>query len=116
MTYDIVNLIIRIFILQFVGATSEVAFKRRDWSLVALSFGIWLTTFRLAIYRAATIYIGVFKYESVERIDSIRNFITSGAVGNVTDLVLMVGVILTYIELAKCLHNLKEDKNGRHSI
>lgn len=116
MTYDIINLIIRIVILQFVGATSEVAFKRRDWSLVILSFGIWLTTFRLAIFRATSIYIGVFKYESVERVASIQTFITSGAVGNVTDLVLMVGVVLTYIELAKCLQSLKEDNNGRHSI
>lgn len=116
MTYDIVNLIIRIVILQFVGATSEIAFRKRHVGLTVLSFGVWLTTFRLAVYRSTSIYIGVFKYENPENIKKIQDFLLSAVAGNVTDIVLMIGVILMYIAISKHLHNPKEAKNGGYSL
>ena len=98
---DMLNIIIRFFILFFGAATSQIALENRKYALAFLMFGIWITIFRLTIYRVAIASVGLFGHEEEVIVDGFINFVLSSAAGNVTDSLLLIGVIAIFHQLIK---------------
>lgn len=107
MNADTINLIIKVGTLFFLAATTQLAMHRRHWSLSIITTGIWLGVFRLTIVRAMVVYIGVFQKEPPQFIAKSIETLRSGAIANITDVMLLLAVLVVFIYLAA------EGKNGR---
>lgn len=96
MSAEAVGLIIRIFIVFFSAAASEVALSKRLYGVALLFLGLWVTFFRLGFLRAATYYVGAFQHESFMQIVNLQTFLKSPQITNVTDGLVLVGVIVSF--------------------
>ena len=90
---DIGNIILRILILFFAAASSEVAMGKKMWAISFLLFAVWLTFFRLTLYRVTSIYLGVFSHEVPSFVDNLRILVQSSTIANITDLLTLLGII-----------------------
>jgi hypothetical protein len=100
----------KLLVLFFLSAVSEMAFKRRSWGIMLLSLGFWLTFFRLAIARAAALYVGVFAKADNQIVDLLHTIVVSPEVAIFTDFVALTGAILTLILLSGEVSPLKRQK------
>lgn len=91
------DLAIKITTLFLLGGTSELAFKKRRWAIMILSFAVWATLFRTTILRAISIYAGVFNHISAKTIQEVQGFFMNGYGVLVTDFLLLIGVIAGFI-------------------
>lgn len=102
------DLAVKLITLFLLGGISELAFKKRRWAVMILSFGIWATIFRTAILRAISLYSGVFNHTSTKTIDDLRIFFMNGYGVFITDLLFLIGVIIGFIiistDINKNLH------------
>ncbi len=100
-TPDIINLVIKVLTLLFLAAESQTAAHKRYWAVTILSLAVWLTVFRLAILRAIAMYLGVFGKEAATGlVDGIRVFLMGSDGATATDIILLVGVIVTFVFVA----------------
>lgn len=97
---DAINLMIKIVDLFFLAALSQVAAKKRIWMVSILALGFWLTVFRAALIRSMSLYVGVFQKESPEIVKGLMDFLQSGAVGNITDLLILIGSVAAFALIA----------------
>lgn len=97
---DTIDLIVKLLVLFFLAATSELSFKKRSWGLMFLALGVWLTIFRAAILRASVIYAGVFNHTSQEVIKIIQKGLMSGSLSLVTDVIALIGSIIVFVFVA----------------
>lgn len=94
---DLFDLILKILIMFFLAATSELAFKRRMYGTMFLTLGLWLTVFRTAILRASVIYIGIFNHTSQDVIQMLQRTMMGGWFVISTDMIALIGSIFTFI-------------------
>lgn len=92
-----IDLIIKIVTLFFLAATSQVSIQKRLFRVGLLSSVLWVTTFRLALLRAVSLYAGVFGKESDLLVDELRDFLMGGVFVVITDLVLLLGIIAAFV-------------------
>lgn len=97
---DAIDLVVKLLILFFLAATSELSFKRRSWGLMFLTLGLWLTIFRAAILRASVIYAGVFNHTSQDVIRVIQRGLMSGSLSLVTDIIALLGSMIVFVFVA----------------
>ncbi len=100
MSMDYISLILRFTILFFTAMASEIAISKRFYSLGIFLFAFWITIFRLAFYRAATAYLGVFQHESSVFVNEASHFIQSSNLTNITDTIILIGVILLFLDIS----------------
>ena len=100
MNAESINLIIKILILLFLAATSQLAMHKRVWPTAIICSAVWISVFRLSILRAMMLYVGVFKKETPEFITQSSNMLRSGAVSNIADTFVLVATIILFINLA----------------
>ncbi len=109
MSVDVGNVLLRVLILFFAAGASELALNKRLWALSFFLFAVWLTIFRLTIFRVASVYLGVFSHEIPSFVDTIRVFIQSSPVANATDFVILAGTVGVFRWVAK-YRNMTADK------
>ena len=97
---DLIDLIFKIFILFFLAAASEMAFKKRFWGVMLLTLGFWLTFFRTTILRSIVIYAGIFNHTPQAVISTVQTALMGGFIVIFTDLIALLGTLLTFIFLA----------------
>jgi len=107
---DSLNLLVKIIDLFFLAAVSQVAAKKRIWMVSILALGFWASVFRAALLRAMALYIGVFQKESPHMVQSIMDFLMSGAFGNITDILILIGSVLAFILIATEKTHQKKEK------
>jgi N-acetylmuramoyl-L-alanine amidase len=96
---EIADLVLKILILFFLGACSEIAFKKRIWGLWLLSLGFWITFFRTAVLRAISIYIGAFQHSPEGLINQIQGYLMNGQGVILTDILALIGAFITFVFL-----------------
>ena len=106
---DSFNLLIKVIDLFFLAAVSQVAMKKRIWMVSLLALATWVSVFRAAILRAMSLYVGVFQKESPEIVKSLLDFFMSGAVGNVTDILILIGSVAAFALIASEKSHQKEE-------
>ena len=97
---DIIDLIFKIIILFILAATSQLAFKKRLLGVMILTLGFWLTFFRTAILRAIVISSGLFDKVPKEMIKMIQEALMSANIVIITDIIALIGSIITFIFVA----------------
>jgi uncharacterized membrane protein len=116
---ELFDFILKVFTLFFLSAESHIAFKKRYWARAIITFAIWLTVFRLAILRAIAISIGLFGHlDNLAVVNAIQNYLM-GAGGSIfTDIVLLLGVIFSFIiTVGDCPDNQgKKSKKNESSL
>jgi hypothetical protein len=95
------DLVLKIIILFFLAATSELAFKKRKWGLMLLALAVWITFFRTAILRAISLYTGVFNGASEFIVNNILNFFMQGLGLIITDIIILLGTLLAFLIVAE---------------
>lgn len=106
MNVDYINLIIRVLILFFTAMSSEIAMGKKLYSISLLLFAVWVTIFRLTLFRAVTAYIGVFQHESNSFVVGTAATLSGSQFANFTDFILLVAIILLFIDIIKFKRNI----------
>lgn len=102
-----IDLAVKIATLFLLGGISELAFKKRRWAVMVLSFAVWVTLFRIVILRAISVYAGVFNHVSTKTIQELQGFFMNGNGVLITDIFLLIGVIAGFIIVSTDINNKK---------
>jgi len=99
MSTNMIDFIIKAMILFFLAATSQMAFKNRQWAAMLVTLGLWLTVFRTAILRATTLYVGFFgaAHSTPELVRFIQGSLMSGWIVIVTDLIALIATLFAFV-------------------
>lgn len=100
------DLALKILILFFLAATSELAFKKRKWALMLLALVVWITFFRTTILRAVSLYAGAFGEVNKNLINNIFNFFMQGTGLILSDIIVLIGTLMAFIIIS---NNKKHD-------
>ena len=95
--FDITNLVMRIIMLNLIGATSEIALKKRLFAMWFFLMTLFFTMFRLTLLRVVAMYIGVFAHEPKTQVNNLLAFLSSSSVVNFTDAFLFLGIIVIFL-------------------
>lgn len=91
MSVEVLSIIIRITILYILGITSQLALRKRMYVVWLFTLAVWLTIFRLTIWRAVTFYMGVFNKIGEPQAVGIKKFLESAWVTNISDAFILIG-------------------------
>ena len=96
MNLDLLNFIIKVACLFLLGAITELCLRRRFFALTIFVTGVWLTFFRLAILRAISFYVGVFRYDPASVVITIRDTFQGSLFSTFTDSVVLIGIVILF--------------------